>query len=190
VVKELTNYAVVDGNYNTKELNLNSNSVTTILTDNLDIIKIANKFVWATGNLRFRITVTNSNEGSLHDVIVNDILNPELIRLITDSITINGIPAGYGNFSYNRETGLLSIFLDTITSNQNIIIEFSVRKHRRQNFRLENYASLAQGGNTLLKKQVKEIDNSNESNIVIVNALSDVCKCREVYNNEFKIINQ
>lgn len=184
MMDELTNHAEAVGTYNLHETEIKSNSVTTILITNLEITKSANKFIWATGNLRYTITVSNPNSGSVQDIIINDILNPELIRLVIDSITINGVPAGYGNFTYNEETGLLSIFLNTINSNQNIEIEFAVIKHRREIFKLENYAEVIYGNNPAIRSttQSTDIENDNASNIVVVTALSEVCRCKEIYN--------
>ncbi|MDD4187745.1 MAG: hypothetical protein PHX04_03175 [Bacilli bacterium] len=139
---ELTNYAEVVGTYNLHETEIKSNSVTTILTTNLEITKSANKIIWAIGNLKYTITVSNPNGGSVREIIITDVLNPDLIRLVQDSITINGIPAGYGNFTYDDATGLLTFFLNVINPNQDIEIEFSVTKHQREAFKLENYASL------------------------------------------------
>lgn len=111
---ELTNYAEVVGTYNLHETEIKSNSVTTILITNLEITKSANKLIWAIGNLKYTITVSNPNGGSVHEIIITDVLNPDLIRLVQDSITINGVPAGYGNFTYDEATGLLTY---TITIN-------------------------------------------------------------------------
>lgn len=173
-MNQLTNFTTVTGNYNHLETTIQSDDVTTILINNLEINKNANKTIWATGNLMYTITITNPTKTNYENIIITDILNPVLIQLITESLRINNIPAGYGVFTYNNETGTLIIHLPVIGPEEVIVIRFFVKKYKSEIFTLENYATLNFDNNTIT------------SNIVTVSALSEICKCKEIQRNNLK----
>lgn len=168
---KLTNFAVVIGNYNSLETEIQSNDVTTMIINNLEINKKANKKIWATGNLTYTITIKNPTSIKFQNITITDVLNPTLIQLVIESLRINGIQAGYGDFNYNQDTGVLNVFLPIIEANENIIINFSVTKYKSQIFKIENYASLTFDNNTIT------------SNVVTLSALDEICKCKETRAN-------
>lgn len=170
-MNEIINFAMVIGNYKDITTEMQSNSVVTILTNNLKITKKASKDIWATGNLMYTITIINPTKANYENIVITDILNPALIQLITESLRINGIPAGYGTFSYSNETGILIIHLSVVGPDEVIVIQFFVKKYKSEIFTLENYATINFDNNTIT------------SNTVIVSALSEICKCKEIQRN-------
>lgn len=167
-MNELINFATITGIYNGSEIEVVSNEVITILENSLEINKNANKEIWTDGGLIYTIEIKNTVAVNQENVIVTDILNPNLIILNTNSVKINNIPAAYGDFSYNLSTGLLIINIPTILSNETITITFHVKKKHSEIFSLTNYASLEFDKNIL------------NSNTVTVLGLANNCKCRRI----------
>lgn len=170
-MNELNNFATVIGNYNDLQTTIQSDSITTLLINNLEINKSANKSIWATKNLIYTITIVNPTSVRFENVTVTDILNPTFVRLIVESLRINKIPVGYDYVNYDDSTGLLNIIIPIIEPNQTVVINFAVMKQKNNVFRIDNYASLTFDGNTIT------------SNVVTVYALSKICKCKEIKNN-------
>lgn len=176
---ELVNYASVTGLYNNMQTVINSNETTTLLVNNLEITKIANKKAWATDNLIYTINIHNPTSTNYTNITITDVLNPNLISLVVESVRINDVPAAFGNFTYNHINGNLIIFLPIIERNEDIVIKFHVKKRNSEIFILNNYATLNYSNNTVT------------SNIVVVNALSSICKCKaNLINIEWKNENQ
>ena len=71
-----------------------------------------------------------------------DILDPAFVSLITDSVRINDIPAGYGTIFYNLESGLFTIKIPHISSLQTIKVSFKVWRKNDIPFILKNRASM------------------------------------------------
>lgn len=163
---KLVNYASLNGIYNGLQTQLESNEVEVLLMNNLVITKKSNKFAWATEYLNYTISIFNPNSANYIDLVVTDILDRSLVLLLTDSVKINDIPAGFGTISYDSITGTLVIKLPEILAFQTIKISFDVKKKGTENFKLDNYASLTVDSNTIV------------SNIVSVIALSSICKCK------------
>ncbi|MDD3341807.1 MAG: hypothetical protein PHN72_06460 [Bacilli bacterium] len=183
-MNELTNYATATGIYNNLETEVQSNETTTILTNNLEIIMEVNKSNWYAGTLLYTITIRNNTESTfenqdiqkigntfvsaIENIVITDVLDVGLVSLLVESVRIDGIPAGYGIFTYNPDTGVLIFRLPRIESGQEIVINFQVVKKGNEIFRLDNYATLTFEGNTIL------------SNTVTVFALSEICRCQNI----------
>lgn len=78
-MNKIINYAMVIRNYKNITTEMKSNSVETILINNLEITKEASKDIWATDNLKYTITVTNPTKANFENIVITDILNPVLI---------------------------------------------------------------------------------------------------------------
>lgn len=179
----LTNQSIVTGLYNNLETTIESNKNNVFLINNLEITVTANKTSWATGNLTYTIIINNQSNNIIDNLIVTDILNPDYIFLIVDSVRINSIPAGYGTFTYDSIDGTLNIYVPRIKSNSSTIIEFKVSKKGIEIFKLENIATLSiylNINNNILK--ATNINDSIVSNTVIVYGLPSIYKCKEIPN--------
>lgn len=91
----------------------------------LTILKTADKQNWASGNLQYTITITNGAQNTFETPTITDILDPTLIKLVKDSVEVDGKKVEY---TYDETTGELKIVLDTIATETNSVITFQVQK--------------------------------------------------------------
>ena len=166
-MNKLTNCATINGIYNNLETIIQSNIVSVSLINNLEISKCSNKTLWASGTLRYTITINNISDTTLNNIVITDILNPEYISLIVESVRINGVPAGYDILKYNKNNGTMIINIPNIDANECIEIDFKVQKKCLEIFKLDNIATLSYDNNNIY------------SNIVSVNAIPSLYKCKE-----------
>lgn len=160
----IKNTALISGKVDNVNIKVKSEEIRISLIKDLKIIKKANKKAWATGNLTFELKIFNLNEESSYNILIKDILNPKLISLISESLTINNIPAGFGFYTYDKISGLLTIKIDNI--NLPLTINFQVRKNKIEIFKLKNKAVCFINNNKIV------------SNKVTVLGLSEACKCK------------
>jgi uncharacterized repeat protein (TIGR01451 family) len=141
-MSKLINSAISNGKFNGIETEVNSNAVEVALISGLSISKESDKIVWADDILTFTLTIKNSTINEFENIIINDILDPAFVSLITDSVRINDIPAGYGTIFYNLESGLFTIKIPHISSLQTIKVSFKVWRKNDIPFILKNRASM------------------------------------------------
>lgn len=122
---KLSNIANVTGTYDSIPTTLTSEAVITEMIAGLTILKTADKQNWASGNLQYTITITNSAQNAFETPTITDILDPTLIKLVADSVEVDGKKA---NYDYDEATGELKIVLDTIATETNSVITFQVQK--------------------------------------------------------------
>lgn len=122
---KLSNIANVTGNYDSIPTTLTSEAVITEMITGLTIVKVADKQNWASGNLTYTITITNGAENAFENPVITDILDPALIKLVEDSVEVDGKKVQY---TYNDVTGELSITLETIEKEASAVITFQVQK--------------------------------------------------------------
>ena len=122
---KLSNIANVVGTYDSVPTTLTSEAVITDLIAGLTIVKTADKQNWASGNLTYTVTVTNNAENAFETPTFTDILDPTLIKLVEDTVTVNDKTAEY---TYNPTSGELSITLETIATSASSVITFQVQK--------------------------------------------------------------
>lgn len=122
---KLSNIANVTGNYDSIPTTLTSEAVITDLISGLTIVKVADKQNWASGNSTYTITITNGAENDFENPTITDVLDPALIKLVTDSVEVDGNKVQY---TYDDTTGKLSITLDTIAKDASSIVTFQVQK--------------------------------------------------------------
>lgn len=122
---KLSNIANVTGTYDSIPTTLTSEAVITEMIAGLTILKTADKQNWASGNLQYTITITNGAQNAFETPTITDILDPTLIKLVADSVEVDGKKADY---DYDEATGELKIVLDTIATETNSVITFQVQK--------------------------------------------------------------
>ena len=121
----LSNIANVTGNYDAIPTTLTSEAVITEMIAGLTIVKTADKQNWASGNLTYTVTISNSAENPFEKPTFTDILDPALISLVENSVKVDGADAQY---TYDPATGLLTIELETIEKDKSAEITFQVQK--------------------------------------------------------------
>ncbi len=121
----LSNIANVTGNYDAIPTTLTSEAVITELISGLTILKTADKQNWASGNLTYTVTISNSAENSFENPKFTDILDPTLIKLVENSVKVNGTDAQY---EYDPTTGMLTVELETIAKDASSVVTFQVQK--------------------------------------------------------------
>lgn len=122
---KLSNTANITGTYDNIPTVLTSEAVITELISGLTIVKIADKQNWASGNLQYTITITNGAENAFENPTITDILDPTLIKLVDDTVEVDGEKVEY---TYDPTSGELSIVLKTIAVGANSVITFQVQK--------------------------------------------------------------
>jgi len=121
----LSNIANVTGDYDAIPTTLTSETVITEMIAGLTIVKTADKQNCASGNLAYTVTISNSAENPFEKPTFTDTLNPLLISLVENSVKVNGTDA---NYTYDSETGLLTVELETIAKDGSTEITFQVQK--------------------------------------------------------------
>ena len=122
---KLSNIANVTGNYDSTPTTLTSEAVITEMIAGLTILKTADKQNWASGNLTYTVTISNSAENPFEKPEFTDTLDPTLIKLVENSVKVNGTDAQY---EYDSTTGLLKVELETIEKEGSSVVTFQVQK--------------------------------------------------------------
>lgn len=120
-----SNTANVTGNYDAVPVTLESEAVITEIINGLTIQKTADKQNWATGTLKYTITITNNAQNALESPKVTDNLDISLITLVDSSVQVNGTDVQY---TYDSTTGLLTVDLESIAVGSSSVVTFQVQK--------------------------------------------------------------
>lgn len=121
----LSNSASVTGTYDSAPLTLESNAVVISILKGLTIRKDVDKQKWATGPLTYTITVENNADNEFENTTLVDILDSNLISLVANSVQVNSTTTQY---TYEEDTGKLSINLGTIAVGDTSVITFRVQQ--------------------------------------------------------------
>lgn len=121
----LSNIANVTGDYDAIPTTLTSEAVITEMIAELTIVKTVDKQNCASGNLAYTVTISNLAENPFEKPTFTDTLDPLLISLVENSVRVNGTDA---NYTYDSETGLLTVELETIAKDGSTEITFQVQK--------------------------------------------------------------
>ncbi len=128
-MNELTNIASSVGTYDGFSTEMTTEAVVTMLVDDLNITKVANRVSWATGNLTYTITIDNESLLPYVAPIVTDTINPALATLVDGTVTINGTPAtSPTDYTFDVISGLLSVNLPDVIAESITIIQFDVSR--------------------------------------------------------------
>ena len=125
---KLTNIASVLGNYNDIPTSISTQALVVTMIDGLTATKTADKMIWADGNLTYTITVNNESTETYTAPVITDILETTLISFITGSITIDDTPIEESEYTYDQETGTLTIKLPDIAPSSKKTVTFQVAK--------------------------------------------------------------
>lgn len=124
----LNNTATVLGTYNEIPTTLTSEVLVTTLLSGLTVTKTADKEVWADGNLTYTITVDNQTTETYTSPVITDILDKDLVTLLTDTIKINDTAATTSDYEYEEATGKLTVNLSDIAPSSKVTVTFQVTK--------------------------------------------------------------
>lgn len=124
----LNNTATVLGTYNEIPTTLTSEVLVTTLLSGLTVTKTADKEVWADGNLTYTITVDNQTTETYTSPVITDILDKDLVTLLTDTIKINETIATTSDYQYDEATGKLTVNLSDIAPSSKTTVTFQVAK--------------------------------------------------------------
>ena len=108
--KELNNTVNAVGNYNSVPTSVTSAASVVTMIDGLTITKVADKPVWADGELTYTITISNNAD------------KPYV------SVTIDGVEASSSEYEYDTGTNTLTVNLTDIDVTNSKVVTFKVRK--------------------------------------------------------------
>lgn len=121
----LSNSASVTGTYDAVPLTLQSNVVITEIVNGITIKKEASKQKWIDGELTYTITIENNSDNSFENPKLVDVLDPNIIKLVENSVKVDNIDT---NYTYEDSTGTLNINLNTIAALNTSVITFRVQQ--------------------------------------------------------------
>lgn len=124
----LNNTASVLGNYNSIPTEISTQVLVVTILTGLTVTKSADKLVWSDGDLTYKIEVDNQTEKPYTSPVITDTLDPSLITLKPNSIKIDNTLIESTEYSYDNNTGLLTINLPDIASKTKKVITFEVVK--------------------------------------------------------------
>lgn len=124
---ELTNQATILDNYNDIPTEISTQALVVTILTGPTVTKSADKMVWSDGNLTYKLELNNQTENAYTSPVVTDILNPDLIKLVDNTIKIDGTLIDESEYTYDESTGKLTINLPTINSKEETVT-FEVSK--------------------------------------------------------------
>ncbi len=125
---ELSNSASVLGNYNNIPTEISTQAFVVTLISGLTVTKTADKVIWSEGNLTYKIEVSNQTNLPYTSPVITDILNPTLIALVNNTIKIDDNIISSSLYTYEEDTGKLTITLPDIESKGKKVVTFEVSK--------------------------------------------------------------
>lgn len=144
-MNELNNTVNAVGNYNSIPTSLTSNTSVVTMIEGLTLTKDADKKNWSSGNLTYKITLTNDTDNTYENPTITDIIDTTLITFVADSVTIGGIKASASEYSYDTDSHTLTVKLPSVIAKTSSIVTFQVKK--RDGFlALKNYAIFRSNG--------------------------------------------
>lgn len=126
--KILSNTVKAVGNYNDIPTSITSAATVVTMISGLTITKIADKQVWADGNLTYTIIIENKSDNSYNTPEIKDVLDENLIEFVQDSVTIDGQKASSSDYEFDSSTSTLTINLTDIAVSTSKTVTFEVSK--------------------------------------------------------------
>lgn len=124
----LNNEVSVLGNYGDVPTTLQSQVLAVTLIDGLTVNKVADKMVWADGELTYTITVDNQTDKDYTTPVITDVLDITKVDFVADSVYIDGTLATSEEYTYDSTTGTLTVKLSDIAPTSSKKITFQVTK--------------------------------------------------------------
>lgn len=125
---KLINSATVLGNYNDIPTEISTQALVVTMLTGLTVTKSADKVVWADGTLTYTLEVDNQTDVVYTNPVITDILNPDLITLVQNSVKIDNVLVGSGDYTFDDSTGKLTINLPSIDAKTQKVVTFDVEK--------------------------------------------------------------
>lgn len=125
----LSNIAIVLGNYNSIPTQITSEVLVVSMISGLTVKKTADKMVWGDGKLTYTIEIDNQTNVDYTDPVITDELNTSLIKFVSGSVKLNGVELDSSKYTYDEGSGELSITIDTVGASQKSTITFEVEKN-------------------------------------------------------------
>lgn len=124
----LSNIAMVLGNYNSIPTQITSEVLVVSMISGLTVKKTADKMVWGDGKLTYTIEVDNQTNVDYTDPVITDELDISLIKFVAGSVKANGVELDSSKYTYDEGSGKLSITIETVGASQKSTITFEVEK--------------------------------------------------------------
>lgn len=122
------NQVSILGNYNEIPTEINSNVLVVTMINGLTVTKSCDKLVWADGMLTYTIVINNETEKEYTNPVLTDILDKNYISFVNDTVTLNGSSLESSSYTYDTDTGKLTITIPSIEAKQTSTITFKVEK--------------------------------------------------------------
>lgn len=125
---QLSNTATVLGNYNSIPTEISTQVLVVTMISGLTVTKTADKMVWSEGNLTYTIVIDNQADEAYTSPVITDILNTTLISFVDNSITVDDQILDSSKYTWDENSGKLTITLSDIESKTKKTIKFQVSK--------------------------------------------------------------
>ena len=125
---QLSNTATVLGNYNSIPTEISTQVLVVTMISGLTVTKTADKMVWSEGNLTYTIVIDNQADEAYTSPVITDILNTTLISFVDNSITVDDQVLDSSKYTWDENSGKLTITLSDIESKTKKTIKFQVYK--------------------------------------------------------------
>ncbi len=125
---QLSNTATVLGNYNSIPTEISTQVLVVTMISGLTVTKTADKMVWSEGNLTYTIVIDNQADEAYTSPVITDILNTTLISFVDNSITVDDQVLDSSKYTWDENSGKLTITLSDIESKTKKTIKFQVSK--------------------------------------------------------------
>lgn len=125
---QLSNTATVLGNYNSIPTEISTQVLVVTMISGLTVTKTADKMIWSEGNLTYTIVIDNQADEAYTSPVITDILNTTLISFVDNSITVDDQVLDSSKYTWDENSGKLTITLSDIESKTKKTIKFQVSK--------------------------------------------------------------
>ncbi len=125
---ELNNTATVLGEYNSIPTEISTQTLVVTMLTGLSVSKTADKLVWSDGYLTYTIEVDNQTNVDYTSPVITDILDPTLITLVSGSVKLDNNPMEESQYTYDSNSGKLTINLPNVETKTKKVISFEVEK--------------------------------------------------------------
>lgn len=125
---ELTNTATVLGEYNSIPTEISTTALVVTIVEGLTVTKSADKPIWTEGNLTYTIEINNETTQAYTTPVITDILDPTLITLVKGSIKVDDTVIEESQYTYEEDTGKLTITVPDIAAQSKKTVTFEVSK--------------------------------------------------------------
>ena len=121
-----------------------SNPEVNALYPELTLTKSVDIAVWSNWEPTITLTLSNNSDKAFKNLVLNDILDPQNIELVTSSVKINGTTVPSTQFTYDKTTGIFELPLPDLSPKSTTTISFEIGRHWGQAVSMiMNYSNFA-----------------------------------------------